>query len=281
MTFLLRVAALCVALILPLSASATLVRMQTSLGVIDIELFDDQAPLTVANFLAYVRSGAYTQSFIHRSVPGFVIQGGGFGLNNQGMVQIPTLAPIINELSTEHSNLRGTIAMAKADGNPDSATSQWFINLTDNSLTLDRNNGGYTVFGRVIGDGMSVVDAIAALRIVQVPPLNELPIVSDNGNGNYTVVVLRSVSVLPTGPLVTDFDRVFNYLEGAFLRYIAPASQPTQGLSEFKFRYYPGTGAAVISDSDTLWYLGPASKGQLYKLGRLAEWLDKAAAAGY
>src|SRR4051812_32818092 len=99
-------------------AYATTVRMHTSLGNIDIELLDADAPITVANFLAYVTRGAYDSSFVHRSVPGFVIQGGGYTWNAtaNGYSVIPTTAPIVNEFSSNHSNLRGTIAMAKLSG---------------------------------------------------------------------------------------------------------------------------------------------------------------------
>lgn len=131
-----------------------------------IELFDVSTPLTVENFLAYVRDGAYDASFIHRSVTDFVIQGGGFKAPSvpadqpgSDPVAIATTGTVQNEPGL--SNVRGTLAMAKEDGQPDSATSQWFINLADNTF-LDADNGGYTVFGEVLGSGMTVVDALAA-----------------------------------------------------------------------------------------------------------------------
>ena len=157
------------ALFLPsLSAAAFNVRMQTDLGSLDIELFDTVTPLTVANFMNYVNDGDYDGTFIHRSIPGFVVQGGGFiyeGPENfftGGAFDIPTDPPVVNEFNL--SNLRGTIAMAKVDGDPDSATSEWFFNLDDNSANLDNQNGGFTVFAQVLGSGMDVVDAIAALQ---------------------------------------------------------------------------------------------------------------------
>ena len=138
----------------------TSVHVETPLGAFDIRLFPDSAPITVANFLEYVNDGDYENSFVHRSVPGFVIQGGGFVFNNNASIKpVRTRAPIPNEFS--RSNRRGTIAMAKVAGDPNSATSQWFINLADNDA-LDSDNGGYTVFGEVVGVGMSVVDAMAA-----------------------------------------------------------------------------------------------------------------------
>jgi cyclophilin family peptidyl-prolyl cis-trans isomerase len=150
------------------SHALVVVRMETVLpGVIDVELYDDVAPLTVANFLAYMQRGDFDETFIHRSVPGFIIQGGGFFLDDNGVrTHIDEYAPVANE--PEISNTRGTIAMAKLSTSPDSATSEWFFNLADNSANLDFQNGGFTVFGRVQGDGMDVVDAIAALERVNV-----------------------------------------------------------------------------------------------------------------
>jgi peptidyl-prolyl cis-trans isomerase A (cyclophilin A) len=150
-------------------AQATVVRFQTSLGNIDVRLYDSATPLTVANFLNYSNANRYDGTFIHRSPPGFVVQGGGFYFtppNSVAPVVDPANPdpPVMNEPGI--SNKRGTIAMAKLGGNPNSATSQWFFNLTDNSgppPALDTTNGGFTVFGRVVGNGMSVVDAIDAL----------------------------------------------------------------------------------------------------------------------
>ena len=162
------------ALILPAIGHATTVRMETNLGAIDIILYDTAAPRTVTNFLSYVNSGAYRNSFVHRSVPGFVIQGGGFvwsDLNN-GPVAISTSAPIANEFSATRSNKRGTVAMARVGGSPNSATSQWFVNLVDNNF-LDGVDGGFTVFGEVSASSMAVVDAIAALPLA-------------NAGGNFT-----------------------------------------------------------------------------------------------
>lgn len=155
------------AALLPTAVLATSVRLQTTLGNIDIELYDTAAPKTVANFLAYVNSGAYNNTIFHRSVSGFVLQGGGFSWKDgtdSGPVRIATAAPVANEASTTRPNLRGTIAMAKQDGNPNSATSEWFINLGNNSaLDSPSNNGGFTVFGNVTASSMAVVDALAAI----------------------------------------------------------------------------------------------------------------------
>ncbi|WP_438864440.1 peptidylprolyl isomerase [Neptunicella sp.] len=145
-------------------SSATVVEVQTSMGSFEVNLFDNATPKTVENFLAYVNSGEYYQTIVHRSVPDFVVQTGGFKFEGDfPITEVVTSAAVINE--PELSNVRGTIAMAKQRGKPNSATSQWFINLTNNSVNLDTDNGGFTVFGQVLGDGMDVVDAIAALSI--------------------------------------------------------------------------------------------------------------------
>ena len=147
----------------PSVQAGTYVRMQTVLGDIDVELFDNITPLTVANFLNYVDNADYDNSFIHRSLPGFIIQGGGFNFISDTFDEVHRNPPVVNEFNL--SNKFGTIAMAKLGGEPDSATNQWFFNLVDNSANLDEQNGGFTVFGRVIGDGMEVVGAIAALQV--------------------------------------------------------------------------------------------------------------------
>ncbi len=140
----------------------------SNMGQSCIELFESHTPITTANFLNYIHNGSYTNGVFHRSVPGFVIQGGGFkivdGAAGKSLVTVATLPPINNEFKI--SNTRGTVAMAKIDRQPNSATSQWFVNLVDNSgdpNNLDTQNSGFTVFGRVIFDGMSVFDAIAQL----------------------------------------------------------------------------------------------------------------------
>ncbi len=145
----------------PGTAARITVRMAGQTRTIDLALHDAEAPLTVANFIAYTNAGRYGANFFHRSVPGFIIQNGGFYfLNDTTFDYVPTFDPVKNEPG--RSNLRGTVAMAKLGGDPDSATSQWFINLADNSANLDAQNGGFTVFAHVLGDGMTVADAIAA-----------------------------------------------------------------------------------------------------------------------
>lgn len=184
----------------PAISSASIVSMQTALGEIDIELFDTAAPLTVANFMNYVTSGAYNNSFIHRSVPGFIIQGGSFTWSNAGVSAIPQNPPVVNEYDPSRSNLRGTIAMAKLGGDPNSATSGWFFNLADNSANLDFQNGGFTVFGRVI-TGMSVVDAIAALPVWNAGgAFGNLPLINYT-SGSITGANLAMVTNVSTVPV--------------------------------------------------------------------------------
>ncbi|UCG57346.1 MAG: peptidylprolyl isomerase [Phycisphaerales bacterium] len=133
------------------------VQLETTMGVILIALEEDAAPVTVKNFLRYVEEGFYDGTVFHRVIRGFMIQGGGF---DGDMKKRQTHPPIVNEFRL--SNVRGTVAMAKLGGDPDSATSQFFVNLSDNSRNLDAQNGGFTVFGKVVG-GLDVVDAIAAV----------------------------------------------------------------------------------------------------------------------
>jgi peptidyl-prolyl cis-trans isomerase A (cyclophilin A) len=179
-----RIICLSMAILFSGPVCATNVIMQTPFGEVEIELFDEAAPETVANFLNYVNDGDYAKSFIHRSVTGFVVQGGGYSFVDGAAVAIPTDPPVINEPGI--SNLRGTIAMAKRSGDANSATNQWFFNLADNS-GLDGTNGGFTVFGQVTGDGMGVIDQIAALQVWnQGGVFGALPMIDYPGSGDIT-----------------------------------------------------------------------------------------------
>ncbi len=142
------------------TSTATIVEMNTSQGVIEINLFDQQTPKTVANFLSYVQDDSYNETVIHRSVSNFVIQGGGFTFSDS-LDAITTKPAVENE--PVFSNVKGTIAMAKLSGDANSATSQWFFNITDNSAALDTQNGGFTVFGQITAASQSTLDKIAAL----------------------------------------------------------------------------------------------------------------------
>ena len=139
------------------------VKLHTNHGVITLELDADKAPVTVANFLAYVEAGHYDNTIFHRVIDGFMIQGGGF---EPGMNQKPTGEQIKNEADNGLKNERGTIAMARTQA-PHSATAQFFINVADNDClnfrSPDLQGWGYCVFGRVT-EGMDVVDSIRKVK---------------------------------------------------------------------------------------------------------------------
>jgi cyclophilin family peptidyl-prolyl cis-trans isomerase len=145
--------------------AGTLAQFRTIVGDLEVELYDQQKPVTVQNFKRLVQSGAYEGTFFHRVVPGFVAEGGGYSTTIQAtyvdfappwtyLEPVPHFGAISNEfnIGPRLSNTNGTIAMAKTGANPNSATCQWFFNLANNSTNLDNQNGGFTVFGRVISD---------------------------------------------------------------------------------------------------------------------------------
>lgn len=154
-----------------MSTQPAVVCMLTSSGEMVFELFGNATPVTVQNFLNYVGSSFYSSTLVHRVEAGFVIQGGGF---TSGMVAKQAAAPIVLEDNAGLSNLRGTIAMARTSA-PDSATSQWFVNVANNPL-LDRtvNARGYAVFGRLIS-GATTLDAIAATPVINFGPNDNRP----------------------------------------------------------------------------------------------------------
>lgn len=159
------------------------VLLKTTLGNVQIRLYEYQTPLTTANFLRYVQTGRYNNTFFHRAVPGFVIQGGGYSVDaRRGTIKtVTSYGNVKNEFRL--SNVRGTVAMAKLGGNPDSATCEWFFNLADNSTNLDYQNGGFTVFGDV--QDMTVPDAIAAKPRVSLgdnTPFTDLPVVKTSSS---------------------------------------------------------------------------------------------------
>lgn len=183
-------------------------------GITEVLLFDQAdagAPISTENFENYVEDGDYANTIIHRSVSDFIIQGGGFtvdGLANTlqdpstAVSRIPADAPIQNEFSSERSNIRGTIAFAKLGNNPNSATNQWFFNLDDNSSNLDNQNGGFTVFGEVLGlQDLEVLEAIAALptsdqsTFFNEGAFTDLPLIFDD----------------PTNPTITSDDNLVRY----------------------------------------------------------------------
>lgn len=152
----------------------SMVIIKTSQGDIKLKLYDDEAPVTVKNFLDYVDKGHYNGTIFHRVINNFMIQGGGF---NKDMVQKPTLSPIKNEAGNGMKNKRGTIAMARTQV-VDSATSQFFINVANNDFLNYRDESmqgyGYCVFGEVV-DGMDVVDAIKGVKTGNVAGFQDVP----------------------------------------------------------------------------------------------------------
>jgi cyclophilin family peptidyl-prolyl cis-trans isomerase len=176
--------------------AGTLVQFRTVFGDMEVELYDQDKPVTVQNFLNYIKSGRYQNEFAHRLVPSFVIQGGGFTLVSNSISAIPTYPPINNEFGVgrQFSNVFGTIAMAKVGGDTNSATSQWFFNITNNAfLDAPNTNNFFVVFGHVIA-GTNILNifnkfqnwtslpAPSPTNLVLVnyysPPLNTLPVLT-------------------------------------------------------------------------------------------------------
>ncbi len=180
---------------LPLAAPAAepavhpQLRLTTSLGAIELELYPDKAPLTVKNFLGYVDSGFYNGTIFHRVIPGFMIQGGGF---RPGLDQKPAGAPIRNEAGNGLKNLAGTLAMARTS-EPHSASAQFFINTVDNPALDHRDQSprgwGYAVFGKVT-KGLDVVKKIESVATGRAGPHQNVP---------QRDVVLEKIERLRTG----------------------------------------------------------------------------------
>ncbi len=179
-TRILRSALLAAAIALTGPAFAQKVKLATSAGDIVVELDAEKAPKSVDNFVKYVKAGHYDGTVFHRVIDGFMIQGGGM---KPDMSEKSTRPPIPLEAKNGLSNLRGTIAMART-GDPNSATSQFFINVVDN-LRLDDAGGGYAVFGKVV-EGMEVVDQIKAVPVQNKGPYQNVPV---------TPVLIKKASV--------------------------------------------------------------------------------------
>jgi peptidyl-prolyl cis-trans isomerase A (cyclophilin A) len=167
------------------SAKSPKVRLKTNLGDIVIELNGEKAPISTENFLSYVKKKHYDGTVFHRVIDDFMIQGGGFAVNGGNLVQKPVDAPIQNEGQNGLKNDRGTIAMARTS-NPNSATAQFFINVSDNAGLNFPSNGGYAVFGKVV-EGMAVVDKIKAVETGNAGGHQNVPI---------TPVVIQSATVV-------------------------------------------------------------------------------------
>jgi cyclophilin family peptidyl-prolyl cis-trans isomerase len=200
----------------PQVISGTLAQFRTVLGNIDVELYDHEKPVTVQNFIRYVRSGAYGNVFFHRCVPNFVVQGGGFAMANpqsqaafalDAVLHIPTFSPITNEFNSgpHLSNGYGTIAMAKTS-DPNSATSQFFFNLTNNTPSLDNtnNSGGFTVFGRVVG-GTNVLNFFNTLNKSTFTGVVDFRLCNTNSGS----AIFSDLPVLYAGPFCPNNNDLF------------------------------------------------------------------------
>ena len=185
-------------------------RIATTFGTFDIILFSIATPLTVDNFIDYVDAGEYANSFFHRSPADFVVQGGGFKHTTAGgFTRVTTFAPVNNEPGI--SNLRGTVAMAKLGGDPNSATSQFFVNINNNAANLDAQNGGFTVFGRIPEAGMIVVDRISALPVrsynipigAEIQALTDVPVNAATAPSVLDPAKLVKITSVGPAPLLT------------------------------------------------------------------------------
>jgi peptidyl-prolyl cis-trans isomerase A (cyclophilin A) len=181
------------------AAAAPKVRLKTSEGDIVIELNKEKAPVTVENFLGYVKKKHYDSTVFHRVIDGFMIQGGGFSINGGKLVEKPTGKGIKNEGQNGLKNDRGTIAMARTS-DPDSATAQFFINVVDNAMLNYPSNGGYAVFGKVV-EGMDVVDKIKGVQTTtsalnMIHPVTGEKIEAPAGDVPVKPVVIQSAAVV-------------------------------------------------------------------------------------
>jgi cyclophilin family peptidyl-prolyl cis-trans isomerase len=186
----LAMASLMLTLVTPCLA-AERVRVTTSLGAFVIELQRDRAPLTVENFLSYVRTGYYTNMLFHRVIANFVVQGGGVGLDYKAK---PTQKPIANEAGNGLKNLRGTVGLARASG-PHSGDCQFYINVADNAdLDPLPTRWGYAVFGRVV-EGMEVVDRISVSPTGSAGPFKQ--------DAPLQQVIIQKIEILAEQPAVS------------------------------------------------------------------------------
>jgi cyclophilin family peptidyl-prolyl cis-trans isomerase len=213
-------------------------RVTTTLGSFDMILYPLATPLTVTNFLAYVNGKRYADCFFHRSLPDFVLQGGGFKQSTKsGFTSVVKLASVLNEPGV--SNLRGTIAMAKLPDLPNSATSEFFVNVNDNSENLNAQNGGFTVFGRVPTSGMAIVDAINAL------PRRTYSLSLAGVSQSFSDIPINSVTPSPV-IVPTQLVKMISIAPAPILRYQVTSQNPS-------------VATAVLSKTDIV--IGGIAKG--------------------
>ena len=236
-----------------------------------------------------MQGGFYDGTFIHRSIPGFVLQGGGYKLvNNDTFVHIGTLPAVAAEYSASRPNVRGSIAMART-AEPISTTSDWFFNLSDNSSALGpANSVGYTVFGVLTGPSQGVMEAISRLPISKGAAAFELPVIGEVTGGVVkaeNLVLVRSAKVLPAA--ASDADRVFDYLEASYADFLKPpgtaSAHGDAAGKRYYYRYYPNSRSYLgVGEADLgIYYLVPAVNEQINLLAPLAELLPTVRAAGY
>ena len=235
------------------SVTGPIVQFNTILGSYNAELYTSAAPINAANFLSYVNAGSYTNSFIDRSVPGFVVQGGSYDIVSGSIAAIPTSAPVVLEYNLP--NALGTLAAARTSV-LNSATSAWYINTVDNSTNLGPTNaGGYTVFGRILGTGMTVVNAIASLPVYNVNSgqFPNLPVYNYNStSGSLTtsnLVRVNSITQIPMFPTPTAKTAVltWNISSSNPATALATLSGSTLNLSALS----AGTSLITVTASDT------------------------------
>ena len=254
--------------------TGTIVRFDVNnpapLDKVYVELFDKEGPgrlrttpATVANFLSYVDGGHYQNTVIHRSVPGFVVQAGGFTITNANpgvsIGNVTQFAAVVNEPkpggTTAPNNVRGTIAMAKLGSDPNSATNQFFFNLADNSANLDNQNGGFTTFGRVLGNGMTAVDAMAAVpRFGYASPFDTVPLRNVPGANPSTDPSFTNQAVNTNTLTADQFVKFPQIVRVGELVYTATSSSPAlvtpviQADGSLKLTYAPGAvGTGVVT----------------------------------
>ncbi|MES2787578.1 MAG: peptidylprolyl isomerase [Pseudomonadota bacterium] len=274
----------------PAHAQGTMVRLHTTQGPMDIRLLDGEAPITAANFLAYVRGGNYVNSMVHRSArnpdgSSFVIQGGGY-IWPEGptcCAMVTSRGQIQNEFSPSRSNVRGTVAMAKVGNQPNSATSQWFVNLGNNTF-LDASNGGFTVFGRLTTPGLELADRIGALpRVTYLgSPFNELPVTAPRTSGSPArseVVLITGATEIPAPANAND--SIFNYIEARYPTYLAPVASSSGEYLGYKYRHYAPYNVYVAIGEGRVLYYAPLVSGDFVDIGPIDFWTSIAISEGY
>lgn len=219
------------------NSNATIVEVETNKGTFEINLFDQRTPETVANFLRYVDSGSYINTVMHRLERNYsyqLIQGGGYQFNGVELEGIDTFEPINNE--PIFSNVQWTVGMAKRSGDENSATSQWYINLVDNSEVFDPgyNNGGFSVFGIVVS-GFETLEAISQMITCNSTPIENLTQERCNDWSILSVddfVVINSVVIKDSSPATaSDLSPIENTLLSAEPPTSNPDSSSSSGSS--------------------------------------------------